>query len=154
MTLYQTITRLKRLSREHRIAHLRAIIKTLPPRSIRRGELESYLIIEITAHARQGLDGNPRRTLAPFHREQHTMTDAIRTYLPWLLSAITIWMTLMAGNKHPKAWLIGLGNQLLWLIWICVVGAWGLLPMNITLWIVYGRNHLKWSRDLPANNVR
>jgi len=52
----------------------------------------------------------------------------------------------MAGNKHPRAWLIGLGNQLLWLIWICVVGAWGLLPMNIALWIVYGRNHLKWNR--------
>lgn len=58
------------------------------------------------------------------------------------------------GNKHPKAWLIGLGNQLLWLIWICVVGAWGLLPMNVALWIVYGRNHLKWQRDLPANNTR
>ena len=82
------------------------------------------------------------------------MSEAIRVGLPWLLSAITIWMTLMAGNKHPKAWLIGIGNQLLWLIWICVVGAWGLLPMNIALWVVYGRNHLKWSRDLPANNTR
>jgi len=60
----------------------------------------------------------------------------------------------MAGNKHPQAWLIGLGNQLLWLVWIYVVGAWGLLPMNIALWFVYGRNHLKWTRDLPANNVR
>lgn len=69
----------------------------------------------------------------------------IGTYLPWLLSAITIWMTLAAGNKHRSAWLIGLGNQLLWLIWICVVGAWGLLPMNIALWIVYGRNHFKWN---------
>lgn len=70
----------------------------------------------------------------------------IATYLPWLLSAVTIWMTLMAGNKHRNAWLIGLGNQLLWLIWICAVGAWGLLPMNVALWVVYGRNHLKWNR--------
>lgn len=73
------------------------------------------------------------------------MTDVVANYLPWLLSAITIWMTLMAGNKHPKAWLIGLGNQLLWLIWIYAVGAWGLLPMNLALWVVYGRNHLKWN---------
>lgn len=51
----------------------------------------------------------------------------------------------MAGNKHPKAWLIGLCNQLLWLIWIFAVGAWGLLPMNLALWVVYGRNHLKWN---------
>lgn len=81
------------------------------------------------------------------------MSEAIRVYLPWLLSAITIWMTLLAGNKHRNAWLIGLGNQLLWLIWIVSVGSWGLLPMNIALWIVYGRNHLKWNRNLPANNV-
>ena len=75
------------------------------------------------------------------------MTNLIGIYLPWLLSVITIWMTLLAGNKHPRAWLFGIGNQLLWLVWICVVGAWGLLPMNIALWIVYGRNHWKWNRS-------
>ena len=31
------------------------------------------------------------------------MKQAAITYLPWLLSAITIWQTLLAGNKHPKA---------------------------------------------------
>jgi len=70
--------------------------------------------------------------------------DAIRSYLPWLLSVVTIWMTLAAGNKHPSAWLIGLVNQALWLVWICSAQAWGLLPMNFALWIVYARNHLKW----------
>lgn len=69
---------------------------------------------------------------------------ALRDCLPWLLSVITIWMTLAAGNKHPKAWLIGLVNQALWLVWIVAAQAWGLLPMNLALWIVYGRNHLKW----------
>lgn len=70
----------------------------------------------------------------------------IETYLPWLLSAITIWMTLLAGNKNRWAWLVGLGNQMLWLIWIGTVGAWGLLPMNLALWVVYGRNHWKWNK--------
>lgn len=82
------------------------------------------------------------------------MTQLIKDYLPWLLSAVTIWMTLMAGNKHPKAWLIGLGNQLLWLVWIVSVGTWGLLPMNIALWVVYGRNHLKWNDPLGPQNIR
>lgn len=68
----------------------------------------------------------------------------IRDYLPWLLSAITIWMTLLAGNKHPNAWLVGLGNQGLWLVWIVISGAWGFLPMNLALWAVYARNHWKW----------
>ncbi len=72
------------------------------------------------------------------------MVDAAAQYLPWLLSAITIYMTILAGNKTQWAWLVGLGNQALWLVWIFAVGAWGLLPMNVALWIVYYRNHLKW----------
>lgn len=73
----------------------------------------------------------------------------IAQYLPFLLSAVTIWMTLLAGNKHPKAWAVGLVNQALWLVWIVDTSAWGLLPMNIALWVVYGRNHLKWGRHVP-----
>lgn len=69
----------------------------------------------------------------------------VTMYLPWLLSALTIWMTVLAGNKHPSAWLVGLANQMLWLVWIVTSASWGLLPMNIALWIVYGRNHWKWS---------
>ena len=73
------------------------------------------------------------------------MTEIIRFYMPWLMSAVTIWMTLLAGNKHKSAWLVGIGNQALWLTWIVTVDAWGLIPMNIALWVVYARNHLKWS---------
>lgn len=73
------------------------------------------------------------------------MREATITYLPWLLSAITIWMTVLAGNKHPSAWAVGLANQALWLGWIVASSAWGLLPMNVALWIVYGRNHWKWN---------
>lgn len=79
------------------------------------------------------------------------MSGIIRDYLPWLLSVITIWMTLLAGNKTRWAWAVGLGNQALWLVWIIAVGAWGLLPMNIALWVVYTRNHLKWNS--PARPV-
>lgn len=74
------------------------------------------------------------------------MTQIIVDYLPWVLSCVTVWMTLMAGSLHRKAWLVGLVNQGLWLVWICAAGAWGFLPLNIALWIVYGRNHWKWSK--------
>lgn len=73
------------------------------------------------------------------------MSQAITIYLPWLLSAITIWMTLLAGNIHKSAWLVGLGNQALWLVWIVTTNTWGLIPLNIALWVVYARNHLKWN---------
>lgn len=79
------------------------------------------------------------------------MIELIKIYninfMPWVMSCITIWMTLMAGNKHPKAWLVGLFNQLLWLVWILLSGSFGFLPMNIALWIVYGRNHWKWLQE-------
>lgn len=68
----------------------------------------------------------------------------IATYLPWLLSAITIWTMFLAGDKSRHTWLVGLCNQALWLVWIIAVEAWGLLPMNAALWAVYIRNHLKW----------
>ncbi len=73
------------------------------------------------------------------------MKTLIIQYLPWLLSAITIWMFILAGNKKKSAWIVGLCNQFLWLIWIVASSAWGLLPMNIALWIVYGRNYFKWN---------
>lgn len=80
------------------------------------------------------------------------MRSTIVTWLPWLLSAITLYTMDMAGNKNSRTWLVGLANQALWLVWILASASWGLLPMNIALWIVYGRNHLKWSlnrEELP-----
>jgi len=74
------------------------------------------------------------------------MKSHIVTYLPYFLSALTIYSMLLAGNKKRGAWAVGLLNQLLWLLWIVLSAAWGLLPMNIALWIVYSRNYLKWSK--------
>ena len=71
----------------------------------------------------------------------------IVTYLPWLLSTITIWSMHLAGDKHSWTWAVGLVNQALWLVWIIASESWGLIPMNVALWIVYARNHLKWRSD-------
>lgn len=73
------------------------------------------------------------------------MRETIITYLPYLLSANTIYSMLLAGNKKKNAWFFGLLGQLLWLIWILLTKTWGLLPMNIALWVVYGRNYFKWN---------
>lgn len=74
-----------------------------------------------------------------------SMSHFIIVYLPWLLSANTIYSMLLAGNKKRGAWLFALAGQLLWLVWILTTKAWGLLPMNLALWVVYGRNYLKWN---------
>lgn len=76
------------------------------------------------------------------------MRQTIADHLPWLLSAITIYSTYLAGNLHRYAWVIGIGNQLLWLVWIWASDKLGFLPMNFALTLMMLRNHLKWS---PAN---
>lgn len=75
------------------------------------------------------------------------MREHLIFYMPWLLSAITIYMTVLAGNKTRWAWLIGIADQVLWLVWIFAAETYGLLPMNAALCIVYARNHLKWMRE-------
>ena len=72
------------------------------------------------------------------------MTEIIRVYLPWVMSAITIYSSFLAGNLHRHTWLVSMGNQVLWLTWIIATETWGFIPLNIALWIVYARNHLKW----------
>lgn len=72
------------------------------------------------------------------------MTHIITKYLPYLLSAITAYTMLLAGNKKSGAWLVGLLNQALWLTWIIVSATWGLLPMTAVMIIVYVRNYFKW----------
>lgn len=82
------------------------------------------------------------------------MKAVIVAVLPWFLSALTIYMTVLAGNRHRHAWLIALGGQAVWLVWIVASGSWGLLPMNVALWVVYTRNHLKWSRPRVSDPHR
>jgi len=57
-------------------------------------------------------------------------------------------MTVLAGNRHRHAWTVGLATQALWLVWILAIEAYGLLPMNAALWVVYYRNHRKWKREI------
>lgn len=72
--------------------------------------------------------------------------DFYKDILSWILSGITIVMTLLAGNLHRHAWSVGLIGQVLWAVYIVGTETWGLVPLNLTLWVVYIRNHLKWNR--------
>jgi hypothetical protein len=70
----------------------------------------------------------------------------IRDYLPYVISLLTIYITILQGNKHPKVWLLCTGSQFLWLIWIVVDHAWGMLPLNVFMWFICYRNHFKWQK--------
>lgn len=72
------------------------------------------------------------------------MRALIVSYLPWILSVVTIVQMGMAGNKHRKAWAVGLFGQVLWTVWIVASNTRGLIPLTAALWIIYYRNHVKW----------
>lgn len=66
--------------------------------------------------------------------------------LDWVLSAGTLTMMWLAGNRNPWAWRIGLANQVLWTTFAVQKEAWGLLPLTAALVVVYARNLVKWSK--------
>jgi hypothetical protein len=104
--------------------------------------------LEIDIATWQVIGCDTGRVVATFSHHERLMMKAMLTiYLPWLLSAITIYQIILTGNLHKKSWVIGLVNQALWLVWIVGTKTWGLLPMNLCLWAVYGRNHFKWNRQ-------
>lgn len=68
-------------------------------------------------------------------------------YGPWLLSTLTIALTIMQGNKHKHAWSLTLANQVFWLAWIIASGTYGFILLNLTMWVVCIRNHFRWKMD-------
>lgn len=75
------------------------------------------------------------------------MKANVAAYLPWLLSLLTIYSAVLAGDKKPSAWTVGIANQLLWAAWIIASETWGMLPMNIVLAVIFVRNFIKWRRE-------
>jgi hypothetical protein len=70
--------------------------------------------------------------------------------LPWLMSAVTLYMTFLQGKKTWVAWAVGLGNQVLWLWYALSTQTWGFLPLNLGLWYLYARNLIIWYDDEKA----
>ncbi len=74
------------------------------------------------------------------------MKQLIISYLPYLLSAITIYSVFLQGNLNKLSWLISLVNQGLWFTWIIVSEQYGFVPMNMALTILFFINYFKWKK--------
>lgn len=72
--------------------------------------------------------------------------EILATCLPWLLSILSLVMSVLTGNKWRHAWLFGIGIQCLWVIWVMSAKTYGFLPLTLALFVIYGRNHIKWQR--------
>jgi hypothetical protein len=53
MTIFETLRRLNRMPRHHRIAHLKALLANEKPRSVRASELSAALKREVTAQIKR-----------------------------------------------------------------------------------------------------
>lgn len=67
--------------------------------------------------------------------------------LPYLLSLITSWQMWLAGNNWRYAWLMSLGNQVFWFIWIYISGSYGFIILSTIITLIAARNHFKWMKN-------
>lgn len=63
---------------------------------------------------------------------------------------VTMWLT---GNKKWYGWAVGLANQVVWLTFILVFAAYGLLPLFVALVVIYSRNLIKWKREAAVDSA-
>ena len=74
-------------------------------------------------------------------------------FLPWVTSANTLWAVWLNGRNVRLSWKVSLANQALWLVFIVAFGAWGLLPLTLSLAAVFAR-HRMVLRALPGRGAR
>jgi len=71
----------------------------------------------------------------------------VRQLLPLALSANTIALMWLVGNRRVLGWWLAVGGQVGWFAFIVIFRAWGLFPMAVALTVTYVRNLVKWRRE-------
>lgn len=72
--------------------------------------------------------------------------------MTWLMSALSLFVAWAAGSKKTRrsAWVVGLGNQALWLWFAIDREETGLILFVVVNACIYARNLMGWSRDAEA----
>jgi len=63
-----------------------------------------------------------------------------------ILTIISMWML---GNRSIWGWYVSLLSQFLWLAFIIMTRTWGLLPLNVAMWVNCIHGIRKWSKPEP-----
>ena len=65
----------------------------------------------------------------------------------FVLAGIGILGIYLAGRKSLWGWAIGVGAQLLWIVYAIVTQQWGFIASAVAYASVYGLNWYRWSVD-------
>jgi hypothetical protein len=71
----------------------------------------------------------------------------MRQLLPLALSANTIALMWLVGNRKVLGWWLAVGGQVGWWWFIILFELWGLAPMAAALTFVYVRNLIRWIKE-------
>ena len=66
------------------------------------------------------------------------------TFLPWVMSTVTIAQMWLTGNRWRYVWLLALANGAVWTTWSVATASWGFMPLNVFSAVVAVRNHFLW----------
>lgn len=71
------------------------------------------------------------------------------TGLAWsvILAVVGIFGLYIAGRRLWWGWLVGLGAQVLWIVYAIATRQWGFILSALAYGWVYGRNALRWQRE-------
>ena len=65
----------------------------------------------------------------------------------FILSALSLLSLWLMGNKNKLGIVVGLANQLLWVVYAVMLKQYGLLIGVIAYTIIHIRNLVKWSKE-------
>lgn len=70
----------------------------------------------------------------------------------YLLAAVGIFGIYLSGKKLAIGWLVGLGAQVLWIIYALVTRQYGFIISAVAYGAVYATNYKKWHNKIEVND--
>lgn len=70
-------------------------------------------------------------------------------YMWWsmVLAALGLISVLLAGMKLAVAWVVGIANEVLWIVYGATTGQWAFCLSAVAYGVVYARNLRRWRAD-------
>ena len=67
--------------------------------------------------------------------------------MDWIVGITTVISVELMIRRKWYAWLVSLANQFVWLTYIIVAKQWGLLPLNLVMFVQNTRGLISWLRN-------